>query len=277
MLEMSPIRLQILAATLVALAGPASPQAFQNVAVGEPVEDAEMPTLDGGREHVLGAARANVFVFFRPGQEHSLDTLRRLAQMETELAGKPVRWVAIVSDDYPADEVRRTVREAGIRMPVLVDRGNAYYGRLGVRIYPVVGVAGADHRLAAYEHFMKVNMEERVRARIRRVLGEIGDADVARVLEPPKAAVESGQPVVAKRYVNLARTLLRVKNTEKAKEMARQALEADAGSAAAHAVLGEVLAAEGKCAEASRAFAEALRLDPAEPAALAGRAACAGK
>jgi hypothetical protein len=274
---MSPARLQILAAAVAALAGPASPRAFQNVAVGEPVEDAEMPTLGGGREHVLGKARANVFVFFRPGQEHSLDTLRRLARLETELAGKPVRWVAIVSDDSPADEVRRVVRETGIRMPVLVDGGNAFYGKLGVRLHPVVGVAGADHRLAAYEHFMEVNMEERVRARIRRVLGEIGDAEVDRVLEPPKAAVESGQPVVAKRYVNLARTLLERKNTEKAKEMARKALEADAGNAAAHAVLGQALAAEGKCGEASKAFAEALRLDPREPAALAGRAACAGK
>jgi tetratricopeptide (TPR) repeat protein len=218
-----------------------------------------------------------VFVFFRPDQEHSLDTLRRLAQMETELAGKSVRWVAIVSGDYPAGEVRQAVREAGIRMPVLVDRGNAFYGKLGVRLQPVVGIAGADHRLAAYEHFVKVNMGERVRARIRRILGEITDADVDRVLEPPTTAVESGPPVVSRRYVKLARALLEAKATEKAKQMARKALEADAGSAAAHAVLGEALAAEGKCAEAEAAFAEALRLDPREPAALAGRAACAGK
>ncbi len=277
MLEMSPIRPQVLAAALVALADPASPQAFQNVAVGDPVEDAEMPTLEGGREHVLGKARANVFVFFRPGQEHSLDTLRRLARMEAELAGKPVRWVAIVSGDHPADEVRRTVREAGIRMPVLLDRGDAYYGRLGVRLHPVIGIAGADHRLAAYEHFMAVNMEERVRARIRRALGEIGDAEVERVLEPPRAAVESGPAAAARRWVNLARTLLQAKNAEKARETARKALEADPRSAAAHAVLGQALAAEGKCAEAIPSFAEALRLDPKEPAALAGKAACAGK
>jgi tetratricopeptide (TPR) repeat protein len=268
------LRLSTLGAlSAVALAPAGGAAAFTNVEVGQPVDDAVMPRLDGGSEHVLGNARVNVFVFFRPNQDHSLDALTRLAVMERELAGKPVRWVAIVSDDYPAEEVRATVKEAGIRMPVLVDKGNEYYGKLGVRLHPVVGIADQAHVLAAYEHFRKINMEERVRARIRRVLDEISDADVEKVLEPPRAE-ESGDALVAKRYVNLARTLLKVSNWDKALEAARKAAEKDPGLAAARAVAGQALAAKGACAEALKEFDAALRLDPGEPSALAGRKAC---
>ena len=28
-----------------------------------------MPTIDGGRQHLLSSAEANVFIFFKPGQE----------------------------------------------------------------------------------------------------------------------------------------------------------------------------------------------------------------
>jgi len=263
-----------LAALAAALAAAGDAAAFTNVEPGQPVADAVLPRLDGGSEHVLGGARVNVFVFFRPGQEHSLSTLARLADMERELTGRPVRWVAIVSDDYPAEEVRAAAREAGIRMPVLVDRGNAYYGKLGVRLHPVVGIADRSGVLAAYEHFRKINMQERIRAHIRRLLGEITDAEVKAVEEPARAE-EGGEALAAKRQLNLARALLKVSSWEKALEHARKASEKDPGLAAAHAVVGQALAAQRDCAAALVEFQAALRLDPREPAALAGRKACA--
>jgi len=250
--------------------------AFTSVDVGGVVENEEMPTLDGPRAPVLGTARANVFVFFRPGQEHSLDTLRWLAHMETELAQRPVRFVAIVGDDAPEAEVRATVAETGVRMPVLIDRGNAFYGKLGVRLHPVIGIADDAHRLLAYQPYARINFHAVVRARIRRALGEISDAEMARVLAPPPA-VESGPRVVARRYVNLARSLLRVKNYDKALEMARKGLESDPDLASAHAVAGQALAAQGHCPEALEAFAAALRLDPDDAAALEGRKACSSR
>jgi len=263
-----------LAALVASLATAGDAAAFTNVQEGQAVADAVLPRLDGGSDHVLGGARVNVFVFFRPGQDHSLDILTRLAAMERELAAKPVRWVAIVSDDYPAEDARATVREAGIRMPVLVDKGNVYYGKLGVRLHPVVGIADRSGVLAAYEHFRKINMEERIRAHIRRLLGEITDAEVKAVEEPARAE-EGGDALAAKRQVNLARALLKVSSWEKALEHARKASEKDPRLATAHAVAGQALFAKQGCAAALAEFEAALRLDPLEPAALAGRKACA--
>jgi tetratricopeptide (TPR) repeat protein len=258
---------------VAALAAQPEAAAFTYLEVGEPVENVEMPTLDGRRERLLGRVKASLFVFFRPGQDHSLDVLQRLAKLEQEFAGKPVRMVAIVSDDYPVADVRAVVKEAGIRMPVLVDRGNAFYGQLGVRLHPVVGIADERGRLAAYEHFRKLNMEDRMRARVRRLLGEITDAQVEAVLEPP-AAEESGPQLVAKRRLNLARMLLKVKNHASAEEQARKSLESDPDLAAAHGALGAALAGQGKCAEALPELKIALEADPADATALEARKAC---
>ncbi|HEU4385400.1 MAG TPA: TlpA disulfide reductase family protein [Anaeromyxobacteraceae bacterium] len=258
---------------LAALAGGPEAAAFTYLEVGEPVEDVEMPTLDGRRERLLGKGKASLFVFFRPGQDHSLDVLARLAKLEREFAGKPVHFAAVVGDDSPAADVRAAVKEAGIRMPVLLDRGNAFYGKLGVRLHPVVGIADQGGRLAAYEHFRKVNMEDRMRVRLRRLLGEITDAQVEAVLEPARAE-EGGPAQVARRYNNLARALLKGKNHAKAEETARKSLQADASLAAAHGALGAALAGLGKCAEALPELEIALRADPADAAALEGKKTC---
>ncbi|HET6922614.1 MAG TPA: TlpA disulfide reductase family protein [Anaeromyxobacteraceae bacterium] len=258
---------------VAALAAQPEVAAFTYLEVGEPLENVEMPTLDGRRERLLGQVKASLFVFFRPGQDHSLDVLQRLARLEREFAGRPVRFVAVVSDDHPAAEVRATAKEAGIRMPVLVDRGNAFYGRLGVRLHPVVGIADERGRLAAYEHFRKLNMEDRMRARIRRLLGEITDAQVEAVLEPPKAE-ETGPRLQARRRLNLSRMLLKVKNHPSAEEQARKSLEYDPTLAAAHGALGAALAGQGKCAEALPELKIALEADQADATALEGRKAC---
>lgn len=246
--------------------------------VGDPVQNEELPTLDGGKAPLLSRkAQANVFVFVRPGQDRSADTLRQMAGCEKDLAGKPIYWVAVVSDSFPAEEVRAMVRDAGVKMPVLVDRGDALYARLGVRLHPLVGIADAKHRLAAWQPYTRLNYCEAVKARIRFLLGEIDQAALQNVLEPPVATMPGADASkVGMRDVNLGRRQLQQKFYDKALASARKALERDAGLAAAHALMGEVYAAQGDCPAALKAFAEALKLDPADSHALEGRKACGG-
>src|SRR6266540_5771607 len=158
------IALRALALALSVAGWPLAGLAFANVALGEPVENADLPTLDGGRAALLSRkALANVFIFFRPEQDHSLATLKAMADCEREFADKPVHWVAVVSSRFDPQGVREFVREAGIRMPVLVDQGDELYGRLGVRLHPVIGIADGQLKLLAYEPFHKINYCDRIR------------------------------------------------------------------------------------------------------------------
>lgn len=261
------------AAATLAAAWPLAGAAFSNVEVGAVLENPTLPTLDGGRAELLSRqVTASLFVFFRPHQDHSLDALRRLAAIRQELAGRSVRFVGVVSDGWPAAEVREVVKAAGADWPVLVDVGDALYGRLGVRLHPVVGIADRTLRLVAYEHFRQINFGEIVLARLRIALGDLAEADMARVLEPERATTGSVE-AEARRHLNLARALWKRSNAEKALASVRRSLAASP-SAAAYALQGEILAAAGDCRAALPSFEAALKIDPADAVALTGRRGC---
>lgn len=244
--------------------------------LGDLVDDVELPTVDGRKDRLLGKGmKANVFVFFRPDQEHSLDTLKELAACEVEFQSKPVRFVGVVSDSSPADEVRTAVNAAGVKMPVLVDTGDALYARLGVRLYPLIGVVDGKRKLVAWEPFRKINYCERARVRVRYLLGEATELDIAKVDAPEASENKSTEEGKAKRHVNFARMLLQMGDHAQALAEVQKALLI-APSAAAYTLQGEVLAAMGKCPDAARAFDAALRIEPGNKVAQAKRSSCGG-
>jgi tetratricopeptide (TPR) repeat protein len=267
------------AATLAALllAAPAA-LASDHPKPGDPIENADLPALDGGRAPLLSAkALANVLLFFRPGQEHSVATLHKLAAWQAEFAGKPVRFVGIVSATRSADEVRAALKEAGLRIPVLVDADDALYGKLGVHMHPLVAIVDGSFKFVGWEPFRQVNFDSRVRARIRLALKEIDGAAVDRVDDPPPSPLPNEvDGAVAHRNVRLGEMLLDRKQYAKAEERARHVIAVDPKHVPAHVLLGNVLAAQGKCAEAGKAYGEALRLDPKNAAAREGAERCKG-
>lgn len=254
-------------ALLTSLSAAAPPaQAFRDVAVGDRVRNRDLPRLDGPPTPLLAAARANVFLFVRTGQEHSTEALRDFARLEGELRGKPVRLVAIVSGDEPVDEVRAMVRETGTVVPVLIDAGDALYGELGVSLHPSVGIADERHRLVGYQPFRAVNFLDAVRGRVRLALGEIGEAELAAILDPPAAPTKTNR---AGARLAFARKLLAAGAVAAAVESAKAAVAMDPSSAEAHAFLAEALARGGRCGEAEQEAGEARRLDASQAVALA--------
>ncbi|MBI5385151.1 MAG: tetratricopeptide repeat protein [Verrucomicrobia bacterium] len=243
--------------------------AFAHAQVGSTIDNVEMPTLAGGKQFLLSNASANVFVFFKPGQEHSRTTLTQIAASAKDMATQSVHWVAIVSDRFLTPEVEALVQETGLTMPVLIDAGDTLYGKLGVALTPVAGITDKDHKLVAYQPFSKVNYVEVVRARVRHLLKEITDEQLQAVLQPP-AATQGGAASVARRYLKLAEKLLQAKNHGKALESVRKSLENDPALAAAHTLLGQILLAQDKPDDARKAFARALELDPNDAKASEG-------
>ena len=265
-------RFTFILALLGSLAG-FHPARAAHAAIGTPIADAQMSTLEGGKAQVLGNVEADVLVFFRPNQERSLGALRELAQCQRELAGKSVRWVAIVSDSAPPDAVAAMMRDSGFAAPALVDGGDALYGSLGLALHPVVVIAGRDHKIAAFEPFRSVDFCAVVGARIRHLLHEISDDELHRVLDPPRA-VEGGNGQVARRYRAFAEALFKDQRYDKALENVRKSLDKDPLLAPAHALMGEILLAQGNCADAITAFDKALALDAANAAAKQGMERC---
>jgi len=249
------------------------PASAAHAAIGTPIANAEMPTAEGGKARVLQPAEANVLVFFRPNQDRSLGALKELAQCQKAFDGKAARWAAIVSSSVQVETAAAMLRESGFAAPLLMDAGDALYGSLGLALHPVVVIVDKENKLAAFEPFRAVNFCNVVSAHLRYVLREISAEDMRKALDPPKA-VEGGNGQVARRYRALAEALLKSGNLDKALENARKSVERDPALAAGHVLLGEILRAQGNCADAVPAYDQALALDAADASAKQGRERC---
>lgn len=247
--------------------------AFANAPIGSFIENPEMPTLEGGKHHLLGGANVNVFIFIKPGLEHSHSALLQIAECEKEMAGKAVHWSAVVSDRIAKDKVEQEVKATGLAMPVLIDQGDVLYGKLGVILHPVIGITDQDHKLTAYEPFTKVNYGAVIRARIRHALKEITNEELEQVLKPPPV-IQGGDASVALSYFKLAEKQSQAGDFSKAFANVKKSIAKDPGIATAHTLLGRILAARGNPAEAMLAFEQALKLDPADVSAIEGRKKC---
>ncbi|HLP78017.1 MAG TPA: tetratricopeptide repeat protein, partial [Candidatus Paceibacterota bacterium] len=205
--------------------------------------------------------------------EHSRAVLKQITFCQKELSAKPVHWVAIMSDRDSKADAEADVRDSGLAMPVLIDVGDALYGRLGVALHPVVGIADKDHKLVAYQPFSKINYQEVIRARVRHLLGEISDQELEQALHPG-STTEDGDTKTAHACFKLAERQFQQGNYGKALENVKKSIEKNPGVAMVHGLHGRILAAQGNPTEALKAFEQALKLDPADTGALEGRKKC---
>jgi len=246
--------------------------AFANIPVGTVVENVSLPALASGEQHLLSDTNVSVFIFLKPGQEHSNQVMVQITACEKEMAGKPVHWCAVVSDRIPKADVEAQIQATGLTMPVLIDQGDALYGRFGVVLHPVVGITDQDRRLVAYQPFAKVNYSAFIRAQIRHALKEITDEELAEVLKPT-AVVLGGEASVAHRYFRLAGKQFQSTNYDQALSNLKKSLDKNP-TAEACSLQGRILAAQGKRVEAVAAFEAALKLDPRDATAFEGIKAC---
>jgi tetratricopeptide (TPR) repeat protein len=267
-------RLSLLFALLTFFAAfPPPASAFAEV--GTTVQQAELATLAGGKEKIISPrARANVFVFFRPNHERSLDALKQLAACERELAGKPIWWVAVVSSAEAPEDVRAMVAEAGIRMPVLIDPDDALYAKLGITMHPTVAIVDAKAKVAAMEAYRQVDYCDIIKTHVRVLLGEVTQAQLDAALNP-EATELPGADLMKKamRDVNMARKLIEIAEYAEAVKFAQRAITV-APVPDGFAVLGAAYAKQGNCAEAQKAFAQAAKLNSGDKVAMASRGSC---
>jgi len=254
-------RFALLLVLVPALAG-VGLAAAAHAAIGTAVADAEMTTLAGAKVQLLDQTNTTVLFFFRPQQARSRAALQELEPCLKEFAGKSVRLLGVVSSSVAPESVTALVHETGFGAAVLVDQGDELYGSLGLAMHPVLAVIGRDHKLAAFEPYRTLDFCAVVRARIHLFLGEISDAQMQRTLEPERSQ-EGGEAQVARRYRALAAMLFKSKSYDKALESVRKSLSHDPKLASAQLLLGQILAAQGQCDEATLAFKQALALDAA--------------
>ncbi len=156
----------------------ASP-ARARVTEGEALDSVQLKTLSGGTEALVSrVTSANIILFWRPGQEASLDTLKQMAQCEKLFAGKSVHMVAVVSSTYPAAEVKAAVDASGLHV----------------------------RKVGLSQPYVRLRYCDIVHAHVRYLLKEIDAAQLQLALNPPAASMPSDDKnAVARRWVIMGR------------------------------------------------------------------------
>ncbi len=229
-----------------------------SVAAGTPVEDVELPALSGGKAHLLAKGNVNVLVFAKPGHPHCVDTLRELAAREGKLSG--ARWLVILPGDTSAADARAFASSTGVKIPMVLDVGDALYGKLEVRLQPTIFVVDREGRTTEAEPFREINYLDRVVARVRFTLGEIGSQDLAAAEDPARSDTHSDQGM-AKSRVQFGQKLMEMGQLDMALNEVQKSLAATPTSYG-YLVQGKILARQGKCEEAAKAFEVALKMEP---------------
>lgn len=268
------IAVAVLTFSLVPIAEVQSTGSGVRTAMGKQIKNRKLPRLEGGEQEVFKKADANVVLFFRPGHEHSLHALAAAGEAAGELKGKSVSWVALVSDRHDLKQAKAEVKEAGLAMPVLIDKGDVLYSEMMVKVRPTFAVLDRDQKVVAWQAFHKLNLEQMVVARVRHVLKELTDEELDKILNPAPQRLGKDDDK-AHRFIAMGHKLLAQGKADMAEKMARKGIEMSPALADAHALLGSSLAALKNCKAALPAFAEALKLDPKHAEALAGKEKCA--
>jgi len=264
----------LLFAGTFALAVPDSGAAFSHLSVGDRAPRTELATMGGGRAPLFkDNVRTNVFVFLEPEQESTEPVLATLAKLEQRFADSSVYFSLVVSDTAKLAPLRATLQKHSVRMPVLIDAGDALEGQLGVLVFPSVGILDGKGELLRYQFFLKVNFFNVLEAEIRRALGEIDDSQLDAVLNPSRPQW-GGDVAASARYIKLAEIQLKAGQYDKAMMSAKNALEKDPKSATAHGMAAAIWAAQGKCTEALAEAQRALALDGRETHASSAREQC---
>jgi hypothetical protein len=78
---------------------------YSHAQLGTLIQDAEMPTLAGGKGRLLSDAGVNVFIYFLPGQYYSRTALKKLAPWKrSSPASRSIGWpLFLIAPPPPRD------------------------------------------------------------------------------------------------------------------------------------------------------------------------------
>ncbi|MFH1019838.1 MAG: hypothetical protein V1782_04375 [Pseudomonadota bacterium] len=258
------------------LAWPEESKAFSSLTAGkDSLENPSLPTIDGGQASLLDLKKgANVFIFFRSGAEPSRLGLAEIGKCMAELSASPVHWVALVSDRDPVEAVKAMVAESRFSGPVLIDNGNALYGKFGVRLHPTVGITDQKGLLTAYQPYAQINFCAQVKAQVLRTLGKISEEELQRQLNPAATVDPKNDDSKASRNLKMGERFFAAGNYEQALAAAQRSLELAPDLPEAHGLAALSLASQKQCAEAAEHQKQALAGNPQEAKALEAQRLC---
>jgi len=253
--------------------------AIYNMKVGDPMPEFDLPRADSGFGSIKSRAlvgKPSTIIFWRPGQELSIDALRELETVVEDLGADRVNTVAVDVSRSTVEAIQSIFEDQPLSYPVLLDPDRALYGAVGVIVAPTTLMFDAKGELQFIAPSFPAQYGRVARARLRFLLGEIDVEEMNKRIEPAILKIEHEQALAWRKY-NLGRRLEEDGKIEHAAGLYEEAVGHYPQLAEAQSALGFLKIAQGEVLVAASNFQAALRYQPRFNQALLGKAAVLGR
>jgi len=235
---------------------------FRNLKEGEPAPDFKLKDLDG-KTYSLSKAKGKVTVilYWRPGQERSLNALKALKGIAEELSDQPLQVLAITKETDKLSEIKSLKKSLEIPCPILLDRDAEVYAKFGVFVFPATALIDKKGIYHFHHGGFRDNYYEEISGLVRILLGLITKEGLKAENGKNFSSLTEDQKRAINR-IKLGKTLRKRGMNEKALQNLKEAVELDESNPEGHILLGLLLLDQQDTDQALQHLKKGIELDP---------------
>lgn len=255
----------LIAGLLLGSLAQASADRLRNVEPGEPLPPCKAAGLDGKPVEIGGATgNVQVLLYLSAGQRQSAEALTTAHRVTQDIDAKKLQLIYMSADLDQADHFRQLRERLRAHEPFALDKERAYYGSLGLIVFPTTIIVSQDGKLLHVIAGCTHDYEHRLDTYCRHALGQFDNAELAQRLTGQPEVRDDGRARAQRHRVVAA--ILRSKGMAAgAIQELEKALAADPTCAAAVVELAEMLVAQGRLDDAETRVNELLSRQPDHP------------
>jgi peroxiredoxin/Tfp pilus assembly protein PilF len=243
----------------------------RNVSPGEEAPDFTLQDTHG-TELSLASTKGRIvaLVFWRAGQERSMEALTVLQSIYTEFKQQDIMVLALSSDEGGPELISKTKQSKQLTFPMLYDKGKKAYGDYGVFAVPTTFIIDKEGGVNYYYPGYRDDFPRQIHGRIEVLLGQKTLEELEAELKPIEKAQLSESEKKAARYLQAGNRLLEKGMVRPAMTQYQKAVQEKPDLFEPHLHLGNIYLTQEKIEEAAAEFKQAMELKPRSAEAYAG-------
>jgi peroxiredoxin len=250
---------------------PGTGSAFRNLKEGSPGIPFTLSDIEGKPyEYKPDPGKITVLSFLRFSQDRSVDQVKDLVALHTELGAKGVDFIAIATNTDNVDDVKKTAATLGVKFPILVDRDQKVYSDYGLYILPTTGVIGKEGKFVFEHAGHNRDYKDIVGGKAKVLAGLMTEDAYKKLITPVELVHKSKEEGEAEKELNFGKTLIKRGMVDKAGAAFAKAVGLDPKNVHARIAYGESLVSSKQFDNALIQFEEARKLAPANREAQLG-------
>jgi len=245
--------------------------ASRNISIGDKVPDFTLQDTDGTDVSLDSLSdKVVVIIFWRAGQERSVEALTALETIYTEFKEQDVEVLAFSSEEGGLEPISKIKQSKQLTFTMLHDKEQKLYGDYGVIGIPSTYVIDKEGKLGYYYPGYRDDYSRQIHGRLEVLLGKKTLDELQAELQPTEKSELSEGEKKAGRYLKAGNRLLEKGMMELAVKQYEKAVQEDPDIFEAHLHLGNIYLAQKKIEEANAAFSQAVKLKPKSAEAYTG-------